>query len=258
MIRSLVVALSVLQASTTLPRAPFAVDVSALTIGAPVTVAELDLGKLKGDLRQIGWSVDGRKLYLQTVDGNAPAAKTRHYWIAIEGGAVMGIDAAPDWATEYWAHKSDRLAPGVESIAIDVEQKIENMKFGTGSAGAADRSSNGLGADNINSASNLEKAAESQHVNVVRLRVYGQVIAEFQNTQPIPGLTFSWGPEKSGAIAFTDVDGRLALMNGEKRRMVQGVHDALLPAWSLDGQRLAWVQRAGRKKYRLMYADVHP
>src|SRR5262245_40491025 len=120
MIRLLVVALSVLQASTTLPRAPFAVDISALTIGAPVTIAELDLGKLKGELRQIGWSEDGRRLYLQTVDGNPPSAKTRHYWIAVEGGAVMGIDAVPGWAAEYWAHKSDRLAPGVESIAIDV------------------------------------------------------------------------------------------------------------------------------------------
>ena len=46
------------------------------------------------------------------------------------------------------------------------EQKVENLKFGTGSAGAADRSSNGLGADNLNAASNVEKAAESQHVNV--------------------------------------------------------------------------------------------
>jgi hypothetical protein len=255
MIRSLVIALSVVQASTP-PRAPGAVDVSTLTIGAPITIAALDLGKLKGDLRQIAWSEDRGRLYLQTVDGSPPSAKAHHYWIAIEGGAVMGIDAAPEWAAEYWAHKSDRLAPGVESVMIDVEQKIENMKFGTGSAGAADRSSNPLGADNVGAASNVEKAAESQRVSVVRLNLYGQVIGEFRNAVPIPGLTFSWGPEKSGAIAYTDVDGRLVLMNGQKRRVVEGTHDALLPAWTMDGARLAWVQKAGRKKYTLMYADV--
>ena len=32
-------------------------DVSTLRIGPSTTVAELDLGKLKGDLRQICWSL---------------------------------------------------------------------------------------------------------------------------------------------------------------------------------------------------------
>ena len=55
------------------PGAP--VDVATLKIGAPPTVAELDLGTLKGELRQLGWSPDGAELYVQTVDGNGPSEK---------------------------------------------------------------------------------------------------------------------------------------------------------------------------------------
>lgn len=255
MMRSLIVpwVLCALQASATLR----AGDVSALRIETPVLVADLDLGKLKGDLRQVGWSPDGKQLYVQTVEGNPASPKRRHYLFAVSGGALAGADAQPEWAADYWAYKSDRLAPGLESVAIDVEQKIENLKFGTGSPGAADRSSNPMGAENINSASNVEKAAESQHVNVVRLKVYGETISEFQNVQPIPGLTFSWGEEGTGAIAYTDEIGRLFLLDRQKhKRTVAGVKDALLPAWTNDGTQLAWVQKTGRKKYALMYANV--
>ena len=40
------------------------------------------------------------------------------------------------------------------------------------------------------------------------------------------------------------------------KQTVSGVKDALLPAWSTDGTRLAWVQKTGRKKYTLVWATV--
>ena len=46
-------------------------DVSSLTLKTE-TIVELDLGQLKGDLRQIGWSPDASQLYVQTVDGQPP------------------------------------------------------------------------------------------------------------------------------------------------------------------------------------------
>jgi hypothetical protein len=68
---------------------------------------------------------------------------------------------------------------------------------------------------------------------------------------------FGWGPEKSGAIAFTDRDGRLILLDQQKhKKTVAGARSAELPAWTLDGARLAWVQRSGRKKFTLLYANV--
>jgi hypothetical protein len=232
-------------------------DVSALRVGAPTIVAELDLGKLKGELRQIGWSSDAGELYVETAEGKPPAEKLRHFTIPLGGGVPAPLERQPDWANTYWAFKSDRFAPGIGSLIIDVDQKYETMKFGTGSAGAADRSSSGLGADNINVGSNVEKAAESQKVHVVRLTLVGETISEFVNEAVIPGLMFSWGPTGSGAIAFTDRDGRLFLFDQKKHKQpVAGAKDALLPAWTMDGSRLAWAQKSGRKKYTLVYVNV--
>lgn len=255
MLRWLVLALSVLFQASATP--PSAYDVSALAVGAPVSIGELDLGRLKGDLRQVAWSPDATQLYVQTGEGNPQSPKLRHYAVAIAGGAVTALDSQPDWAERYWAFKSDRAAPGIGSLMIDVEQKIENMKFGPGSAGAADRASNGIGAENINSAANVEKAAESQHVNVVRFRVLDETVSEFVNERPVPGLMFGWGPDKSGAIAFTDRDGRLMIADQLKhKRTIAGAKDAQFPAWTMDGSRLAWVQKTGRKKATLLYATV--
>jgi hypothetical protein len=234
-----------------------AIDVSALIIGAPTTVVELDLGKLKGDLRQIGWAPEGTRLYIQTADGNPQSPKLHHYWVAIEGGAVAGVDAQPDWAQAYWAFKSDRSAPGIGSLMIDLEQKLETLKVGTGSAGALDRESGGLGG-NVGNVETMAKGNDqNQKQNVMRLTLLGETVSEFVNERPMPGLMFGWGPEKSGAIAYTDRDGRLMLLDQQKhKRTVAGAKDALLPAWTTDGTRLAWVQKSGRRKYTLVYATV--
>ena len=232
-------------------------DVSALKVGAPTIVAELDLGKLKGELRQIAWSSDGSELYVETVEGKPPSEKLHHFTIPLAGGVPAPLKDKPGWADAYWAFKSDRFAPGMGSLFIDVDQKYETMKFGTGSAGAADRASDPTGANNVNVASNIEKAAESQKVHVVRLTLVGETISEFWNETPIPGLMFSWGPARSGSIAFTDRDGRLFLFDQKKHKQsVAGAKDALLPAWTMDGSRLAWAQKSGRKKYTLVFATV--
>jgi hypothetical protein len=235
-----------------------AIDVSKLTIGAPTTIVELDLGKLKGELRQIGWAPEGTRLYIQTAEGNPQSPKLHHYWVAIEGGAIAGVDAQPDWAQGYWAFKSDRSAPGIGSLMIDLEQKLETLKAGTGPAGALDREAAGtLGGNTGNIESVAKGNDQNQKQNVMRLTLLGETISEFVNERPIPGLMFGWGPEKSGAIAYTDRDGRLLLLDQQKhKRTVAGAKDALLPAWTMDGTRLAWVQKSGRRKYTLVYASV--
>jgi len=164
---------------------------------------------------------------------------------------------APEWAQSYWAFKSDRFAPGLESMMIDVDQKYETLKFGTGSAGAVDRASDPVGGGNVNVAANVEKAAESQKVHVVRLTLAGETISEFVNEPAVPGLMFGWGPRSSGAIVFTDRDGRLFVMDRQHRKRAVGdAKNALLPAWSTDGSRLAWVQKGRGKKWTLVVADV--
>jgi hypothetical protein len=230
--------------------------VSALKIGAPIAVAELDLRKLKGNLRRIAWSPDAGTVYIQTADGNPQSPKLRHYQVAVEGGTILDIDAEPDWAEQYWSFKSDRAAPGIGSLMIDVEQKFETVKIGTGSAGAADGGDR-AGGGTVMSSNNVDREAQRQQQVVVRLKLLDEPVSEFVNERPIPGLMFGWGPEKSGAIAYTDRDGRLILFDQQRhRRTVGGARDALLPAWTMDGARLAWAQKTGRRKYALMYATV--
>jgi hypothetical protein len=233
-----------------------ALDVSTLKVSAPVVVAELDLGSLKGALRQIGWSPDKSQLYVQTADGNPTSPKLHHYVVTTSGGAIAPSKEPPSWAQDYWLYKSDRFAPGIGSLFIDVDQKFETMKYGTGSAGAidqGDRATGGL----TTSSMNAERAAVSDKLHVVRLMLEGEAVSEFVNEAPVPGLMFGWGPAGSGAIAFTDRDGRLFLFDRNKHKeSVSGAKNALLPAWSTDGSRLAWVQRSGRRKYTLVVADV--
>src|SRR5438045_224101 len=106
-----VIVLSLLQGAPVASGTPL--DVTALKVGAPAVVAELDLGKLKGDLRQLGWSADGTQLYIQTAEGGPPSPKLRHFTVAAAGGAVATLDRQPEWATQFWTFKSDRSAPGI-------------------------------------------------------------------------------------------------------------------------------------------------
>jgi hypothetical protein len=236
--------LAALQASTT------AIDASALKVSAPTTVAELDLGKLKGELRQIAWSPDGAELYIQTADGDSNNEKLHHYSVPSTGGAPKGLDKAPEWATTYWTFKSDRFAPGIASIAIEMAQKAENTKVGTGTSRPGSNGAGGGGFD-------VERSAEGQSQNIVRLTLFGENVSEFVNERPIPGLMFSWGPLASGAIAYTDREGQLWLLDQHKRKQrVAVAKEATLPAWSTDGTRLAWAQKSGRKKYILVAASV--
>ena len=176
-----------------------AVDASAVRIGAASAVAELDLGKLRGELRQIGWSRDGAELYLQTADGPEASGKIRHYVVPVAGGDPQPIAAQPEWAADYWGFKSDRFAPGLRSLIIGFEQKQEKMKVGTGSGRPGEQAGGSPGSTPVD----IEKTAEGQYQNYARLTFAGETISEFVNQKPIPGLMFSWGPVGSGAMVYT-------------------------------------------------------
>jgi hypothetical protein len=231
-------------------------DVSTLKIATPAPVAEIDLGKIKGELRQLAWSPDFTQLYLQTAESNHGADVAHHYIVTVSGGAVDAASSEPEWATEYWRFKSDRSAPGIPDVMIDVKQTIEKIKIGTGSAGAADRSAPGAGS--VNSSGNVERAAESQGQNVVRLVLFDEPISVFVDERPIPGLQFGWGPAGSGAIVYVNDSGRLVLFDRHKHKQtIAGADTALLPAWTMDGSRIAFLKKSGRRKYTLMTMAVN-
>jgi len=227
-------------------------DVSAIAL-KPVTVIDLDLGQLKGELRQIAWAPDDSQLYLQTAEGDPPREHLHHYVVASEGGPMKSIDRQPEWAQAYWAFKSDRNAPGMPSLEIDVKQSHEKTKIGVGS-GRPGTMATGLGSD---AAENASMANEGQRGTTWTFALLGEIVSEFKDTRPIPGLMFSWGPKGTGTIAFTDRDGRLTFLDRSKtKRTIAGVKDATLPAWSEDGSRIAYAVKQGRKKYQLVWCTI--
>ena len=242
------------------PQAPtLPVDVTKIEVGAPVVVTEIDTGKLKGEVRRLSWSPDGRSLYIQTAESDPPVERFRHYSLALDGGALTPLDREPDWAANYWAVKQDRAAPGIGSLTIEVVQGTENIKTGTGPAGVLDRSSS---PDRVAAGSpSVEGLASGNMGNdrarVVRLTLLGTDIATWTNERPYPGARFSWGPANSGTLVYVGEKGQLVFFDQKKqKRAISSVKDAVLPAWSTDGTRVAYLQKTGRKKYLVTWARV--
>jgi hypothetical protein len=228
-------------------------DVSTLKIEAPTAVTELDLGKMKGELRELAWSSDGSELYIQTAEGDQPAPTLRHYVVPASGGPVTMVGGAPSWADAFWAVKSAQSAPGIASLPGAAPLVIEAQK-NTEKVNGMSR----VGRDSGFDAGQVSAANEtSATANTLVLSLLGEVVGEMSAAQPIPGMTFSWAPAGTGAIVYTDHNGRMLLLDQHKHKQtIAGVKEATLPAWSTDGGRLAWAQKSGRKKYTLMTAMV--
>jgi len=238
------------------PQTSVAIDVATMTIGTPTAIAELDLGKLKGELRRVSWSADGSELALRTAEGDKPDDRVHFFIVEVAGGAVTAVEREPDWAKDYWTFKSDRSAPGLAGVLIDVQQTLENVKIGTGSAGAA-AGGDRAGGNTVMSSDNIEREAQRQKQNVIRLTLYCEPISQFVNQRPEPGAQFSWGPTGTGAIAYVDPEGRLFVLDQQKhKRSIGAVKEASLPAWSADGTKLAYIQKSGRKRYTLAWVPI--
>jgi hypothetical protein len=228
-------------------------DVAALTTSAPVVVMEIDAGKLKGDPRQLAWAPDGQTLYLQTAEGVPPTFTLHHYSIALAGGALTPVEAEPGWAVEYWNVKQDRVAPGVPSLVLSVEQKEENTQAGPGTSPDAVMAGNPT-PDNLASGHHGDHKA-----HVVRLRLLNEEVGVWIDEPFNAGMKFGWGPSGSGAIVHVDGKGQLVLFDQHRhRQVIVAVKDALLPAWTLDGTRLAYLQKTGRKTYAVAWTGVMP
>jgi hypothetical protein len=235
------------------------VKVDSLQFSPTTTVAELDMGKLKGEPSRLAWSADGKQFYVQTTENRGkPNAKVRHY-IVTSDGKLENTGEEPKWAAEYWIVKSGQASP--DNPALKIEVKTEQRQQRTTSApmggdmarGGVDTGASGASAGDAGSAAYGQQAA-TVHSMVLK----GQTIGEFVNSVIVPGETFGWGPKGSKVIAYTTPkDGELVVMDFEgKKKDVGGTEDALLPAWSSDASRLAWLQRDGRRKYVLKVADV--
>lgn len=220
-----------------------------LNLTQPVQWTRFDAGELKGRPARLAWSEDRSELYLQVVDGDtADKLKFRHYIIE-RGKPPRGIDSEPKWVAPYWKWKSAKSFFGdrLMTITIDVQKRMLDNLNGT----AANKA---VYLDPYVSGQALLLSKQSGGTEVVnRLVLNNKVIGQFVDEQIVPGYTFSWSPEEFRLIAFRSPNGRLMIMNGEgETQDVSTTADVLLPAWSDDGQEIAYLERTGRKTFTVM------
>lgn len=231
-------------------------------VGTPVELAQIDLGKMGGTLvNQLAWSPEGKELYLQTMteDKKGQPKDRFHFVISAEGGSFKNVAASPDYAIAYWSWKSGQTAPDDLAFKIDVSVDT-HMQSASAVPSGGDLAKGGANGNNVG-ATNMSNSAggvPSFRTTVYTMLLKGEVIGEWTNHAAIPGATFGWGPAGTHLIAYRDKSaGRLVIMDstGAKQK-VAGTKDVIVPAWTNDSTRLAYLEGRGRNKYALVVATV--
>jgi Tol biopolymer transport system component len=235
---------------------------AAVQISAPVLVTTIDSGKIKGEPTQLGWSPDGSQLFLQTSerDGTGMTKNHRYYILSASNGTPKAADGPPAWATEYWTWKSNQYAPGSKTFGIEIK-KEERKLSATSTPMGGDLARGGVdtGTGGTSAAEVAAARQQMQTVNVFTLLLAGETVGEFAGQQFLPGYTFGWSPAALGMVVYANRSGRLAVMdqNGQKQQ-VESTRNVILPAWSADGSKIAFLQKAGKNRYELFVAGVTP
>ncbi|MEI6669625.1 MAG: hypothetical protein WCP29_15865 [Acidobacteriota bacterium] len=242
------------------------VDATKVVVSAPATIVEIDAGKMKGDIIRLAWSTDKTQIYLQTAEQDGSGdVRLRHFLLELKGQQPKGTGEMPAWADAYWLWKSAQGAPGLASLKIAVEQQQKRLTAtatptgGDLARGGLDSGGGGRGSSSSGGGSSdaVGAAQQSQMVRTITLKLKGEVVGEFVNAPALPGTTLGWGPAGSGLIAFKTADGRLTIMDEQSRKMeISGTKDVSLPAWTMDGKRIAWLEKSGRNKFTLRVVDV--
>lgn len=213
---------------------------------------------------RLAWSPDGAQLYVQILDGSYGDAQTgksvklKHYVYSIADGNEKEVDAEPAWAHDYWMMKSNRHAPDAPALALELksEQRVEQT---TQVPRGGDLAKGGSSVETGTTAGDVGAAAYGrQNVTVNFYAFRGERIGEFLNSVVVHGLTFGWGPSGTNALAYAaPKDGKVVVMDDQGRKKeVPGTKHALLPAWSPDATKLAWLEKEGRKKYEIRIIDI--
>jgi hypothetical protein len=246
-----------LAVAASVPTAAQPIKADVLTFAAPAEIAEIDIDKLKGQPARLAWSPAGDELYLQMLEGNfGQPGRVRHYTFNAGSGKRQDLQSEPAWASAYWTAKSAQTSP--DGSAMKIELKSETRA--TSSAPAPMGGDLARGGTSINpgtSAGDAVAAAYARQTSLVHsMLLKGEVVGEFVNSVIVPGLTFGWGPAGSHVIAYVaHKGGRVVVMDAAgTKKEIEGTKDALLPAWSPDRSRLAWLQKEGRKTFVLQVA----
>ena len=250
----LTLALSILPQSAPAPMSANAVKLS------PKPLAEFELSKLRGVIRRLAWNAEGTQLYLQTTElkSDALVKEAFNYVIDATTGTLKKVDTEPAWAAEYYTWKSWKSAPGDDAFLIELaSEQRRSTATGVPMGGNAARgggvdATSGISADEVVAAAQQQQSGTA---NIMRLK--GQVIGEWMNQPIVPGQSFGWGPTGTNLIAYAEPNNRQLMVmdkSGAKQKIsdTKGVY---VPAFSLDGQKLAWVEVRGKKAI-LVVSDI--
>ena len=250
----------VLTAATAITRASPAIDARNVTFSGAVVVTTIDTGRLKGEPTQLGWSDDSSQWYLLTQERAADGrlTKPRYFVMSASAPQPAAVGSQPDWAAAYFKWKSGKTGPGVTAPEIEADTS-ETTKTATESAMGG--STYGGGGVDAVSGTSIEGAARRSEQElkqrVITLTLSGQTIGRFVNQPLLPGYTFGWSPQSLGLLAYVNDAGHLAVMDmrgGHKEFPTS--RDVILPAWSPDGSTIAYLQKAGKKKWELYTVPV--
>jgi hypothetical protein len=172
---------------------------------------------------------------------------------------MKDVDAEPPWAARYWAWKSGQASPGTGVMKIGVSSRQETVRATAAPVGGA-LAKGGLADPNVGTT--VEDAAavadQTQKKTIYTLKVGNQSLGDWVNEPVVPGINFGWAPAPLNALAFAKREGGPLIIvdaTGQKQEL-SGARAALLPAWSGDGKRLAWLERVDKKKFEIRIADV--
>jgi len=99
---------------------------------------------------------------------------------------------------------------------------------------------------------------QTQMQQVYTLKIKGETIGAWAGEPVMPGVNFSWAPSPLRLLMFAKREGGPLVVVDEsgRKQELKGARAALLPAWSSDGTRVAWLERKDKKRLELTIADV--
>jgi hypothetical protein len=226
--------------------------VDALKISGPETLLDLDTLEMKGVPTRLAWAPDGASLYVRVSRFDRWFNETAsHSIVGRSTRKLTGTNGEPPWATRYWVWKSAPASPAADGWRLVFEAREEQVRTTNVPRGA---DIGGFMADATGGYDELAQKAvlANQKARFETLTLSGHLIDQTINTSLIPGRKFGWAPAPRELMAFAGRDGRLVLMDRDGRtRVVKDTRNVLLPAWSEDGQYIAFIERVRSDEYAL-------